>query len=103
MTTRFSKDNIRTELMKRPGKRGIDIPEDVYDRILPHAMGASMKTRDRHPTPEIMQHLHDNGIHQPEQIKAFFDGLKHPKAPNMSVGEYNTYKSALSLYKEHKR
>ena len=92
---------IHAELMKLPGKKGIDIPADLHDRIRDVATGITMPLWGRPPTPQQMQWLHDQGAHEPAQIHAAFASLPHPHAPSLSVGDYQKYASALKTYKQH--
>lgn len=85
-----------------PGKRGIDIPEHIYDRIAPVANGITLPLWGRPAAPEQLQWLHDNEITEPEDIHKAFNGLPHPHAPSVSVGEFPSYAHAMSVFEEHK-
>lgn len=84
-----------------PGKRGIDIPVDVYDRMMTTAMGVTMPLWGRRPTPHQMQALYDAGMTEPEQIHAAFNDLPHPRAPSLKVGEYGHWKDAQQAWTKH--
>ena len=66
-----------------PGKRGIDIPEHIYDRIAPVANGITLPLWGRPASPEQLQWLHDNEVTEPEDIHKAFNGLPHPHAPSV--------------------
>lgn len=89
-------------IQSMPGKRGTDIPEDLYDRIFNSASGITQQVWGRHPTPEQMQWLHDNGHHTPDAIKEHLGNLEHPHAQGISVSEYTKYEDAFKTYKEHR-
>lgn len=89
--------------LKLPGKRGIDIPADVYDKMKPVADGITMPLWGRSTLPHQMQWLYDQGKTQPYQIHAAFNELPHPHAPNVKVGEYPDYVSAMQTYQEHSK
>jgi hypothetical protein len=89
-------------LLSQPGKRGIDIPADTWDKIHQVASGITQPLWGRPPTPQQMQHLHDSGATTPDRIHAAFAELPHPHAPHLSVGEYDSWKSAYGLYQQHK-
>ncbi len=92
---------VRRAIMQRPGKRGLDIPEETYDRIFDVASGITMPVWGRPPTPEQMQWLHDSGAHTPDKIHAAFSALPHPHAPTVRLGEYQSFQHALETYHEH--
>lgn len=85
-----------------PGKRGVDIPPDIYDRIFQAASGVSHQIWGRHPTPHQLQYLFDNGHHTPDAIHAVFGGLPHPHADGLTVAEYPQYLSAYDVYRKHR-
>jgi hypothetical protein len=93
---------VRQYLESLPGKRGRDIPEDVYDAIHHVASGITMPLWGRPPTPQQMQHLYDTGTHDPQGIHDAFGGLPHPHAPNLKVGEYQSYQRAHEEYRKHR-
>ncbi len=88
-------------IQSMPGKRGIDIPEDIYDRIFNAASGVTQQVWGRHPTPEQMQWLHDNGHHTPDMVKDQFGNLPHPHADGLTVAEYPKYADAYQTMKKH--
>lgn len=92
---------VKAHLMSLPGKRGLDIPEDAWDRIHSAALGETHPVWGDRPTPQQMQHLYDNNLHEPEQVKEFFGGLNHPHVPGIKVNEYPAWEQAYSTYKEH--
>lgn len=92
---------FRQFLMGLPGKRGIDIPEDTFDKIHAVASGITQPLWGRPPTPHQMQHLYDNGAHDPQAIHDAFAGLDHPHAPNIKVGEYEQWKAAHQAFTTH--
>lgn len=85
-----------------PGKRGIDIPEHIYDRIAPVANGITLPLWGRPAAPEQLQWLHDNEVTEPEDIHKAFNGLPHPHAPSVTVGEFPSYAHAMQTFEEHK-
>ena len=85
-----------------PGKRGLDIPEQTYDRILDVAMGITQPMFGKPPTPHQLQHLYDVGAHTPEAIHAEYGNMAHPHAPNLKVSEYQQYAHALGVFKSHR-
>jgi hypothetical protein len=92
---------LRRALMELPGKRGLDIPAETYDRIFDVASGITMPVWGRPPTPEQMDFLYRNGHHTPDRIHAAFSQLPHPHAPTVRLGEYQTFQHALETYQEH--
>src|SRR4029077_19137082 len=95
------KAQLEAAVMKVPGLRGRDVPEDVYDRIRPVADGITMPLWGRPATPYQIQHLYATGAHDPASIHAAFDDLNHPHAPGLKVGEYQIYSKALGVHKQH--
>lgn len=85
-----------------PGKRGTDIPTDLYDRIFNAASGVTQQIWGRHPTPEQMQWLHDNGHHTPDVIHDQIGKLPHPHADGITVSEYPKYLDAFETYKKNR-
>lgn len=83
-----------------PGKRGVDIPEETYDRIYSVGNGITMPLWGRPILPEQMQYLHDNDLTQPSQIHAAFGELPHPHAPNVKVSEYPDYVHAMKAHED---
>lgn len=92
---------VKEFLRSLPGKRGIDIPETDYDRIHEAASGITQSVWGRYPTPEMMQHMYDNGIHHPESIKAWFGKMPHPHAPSVTVDEYPAWSQAYEVHRQH--
>lgn len=88
-------------LMSWPGKRGIDIPEEVFDRIHPVATGITMKVWGRYPTPHQLQYLHDNQLHHPDDIHRVYDQMPHPHADGMTVGEFQHWSKAYSTFNQY--
>ena len=97
-TTAFK---FRQFLLSLPGKRGLDIPEDTFDKIHQVASGITQPLWGRPPTPHQIQHLYDTGAHSPEAIHDAFAKLPHPGAPNIQVGEYDQWKAAHQAFKQH--
>lgn len=93
---------VKAVMREWPGKRGVDIPEHVFDDIHRVANGITQPLWGRRPTPEQLHWLYTNGHHTPEQIHQAFDGLPHPHAPNMAVGQYRDHAEALKVYKQHR-
>lgn len=85
-----------------PGKRGKDIPEELYDRIFSAASGITQQIWGRPPTPHQMQYLFDNGHHTPDKVKDAYGSLPHPHADGLTVGEYPQYLDAYEHYKKHR-
>jgi hypothetical protein len=81
-----------------PGKRGIDIPEDTYDRIFSAARGVTQPIWGRDPTPHQIQHLYDQGLHSTDQIQQAYGNLPHPHAQGLTVSEYPQYAEAYGTY-----
>lgn len=98
-----SKSDIENIMMSWPGKRGIDIPENVFDRIQPVAQGISKQIWGSNVQPEHLQYLYDNGYHTPEAIQSQYDPLPHPHAPSVTVGEYQQYSKATELFNKHQK
>lgn len=82
--------------------RGRDIPAPLYDGIFHVASGITQTMWGQPPTPEQMQFMHDQGIHEPAQVKAHYDTYPHPSAPHMNVGQYEAYKRAYEVYRDHR-
>ena len=99
--TRDEEAQLKAAVMKIKGLRGRDIPEAAYDKIRDVADGITMPLWGRPATPYQMQHLYDTGAHDPASIHAAFDGLDHPHAPGLKVGEYQLYSKALGVHKQH--
>lgn len=89
-------------LLQQPGLRGVGVPADAYDKIVPVANGITLPLWGRPASLEQIQWLHDNGVHEPEDIHKAYNGLPHPHAPSVSVGEFPTYAHAMSVFEEHK-
>lgn len=85
-----------------PGKRGVDIPADRYDKIAPVANGITLPLWGRPASPQQLQYLHDNDLTEPSQIHAAFGALPHPNAPSISVSDYPAYTAALKTYEDHR-
>lgn len=100
--TRDEEARIKAAVLKIPGLRGRDIPEDKYDQIRDVADGITMPLWGRPATPHQMQHLYDTGAHDPASIHVAFGNLDHPHAPGVKVGEYSLYSKALQTYHQHK-
>jgi hypothetical protein len=92
---------FRQFLLSLPGKRGLDIPEDTFDKIHQVASGITQPLWGRPPTPQQMQHLFDTGAHDPQAIHDAFAGLDHPHAAGLKVGEYEQWKGAHQAFKAH--
>lgn len=88
-------------LNAQPGQRGRDIPTQHYDAMWSAASGITVPLWGRGPTPQQMQALWDRKATTPEQIKAHFDQMPHPKAPNVRVGDYADYQQALRTFQEN--
>jgi len=95
-----SEKEIEGFLMSLPGKRGIDIPEEIFDKIQPVAQGMAMQVWGRPIEPQQLQDLYVGGHHQPEQVKQVLGGLPHPHAPSVSVGEYQKFSAAKQMFDE---
>lgn len=89
-------------LNELPGKRGVDIPEEIFDQIHKHASAATLGVWGRHPTPHQLQALHDQGLHEQHQIQEAFDQMPHPHAEGMSVGDYRGWSKAYVNWQKHK-
>lgn len=88
-------------MMGWPGKRGVDIPEHIFDQIHPVAHGLARQVWGTAASPHQLQWLYDNGHHQPEAVQGAFGALPHPHAPSVTVAEYGKYSKAKELYDEH--
>ena len=91
----------RSYLNAQPGQRGRDIPSQFYDAMYSSASGITVPLWGKGPTPQQMQALWDAKATTPEQIKAHYDRMPHPKAPNVRVGDYPDYQQALRTFNEH--
>lgn len=89
-------------LQGMPGKKGIDIPEDIHEAIYNAASGITHQIWGRPPTPEQMQWLYDNGHHTPDKIQEQFGKLEHPYASGLLVSEYPDYADAYHVYQRHR-
>lgn len=85
-----------------PGKRGVDIPAEVYDRIYPVARGITEQIWGRPPTPHQLQWLYDEGYTHPEAIREAYGRLPHPHAEGLTVAEYQRYLEAFEVWKTHR-
>lgn len=93
---------LKAFLMAKKGKRGIDIPAEQYDQLHEMAAGETLPVWGRYPTPEQMQHLHDNKL-QSDQIKDFYGNMNHPHVPGIKVNEYQDWAKAYTVYRQHGR
>jgi hypothetical protein len=89
--------------LSQPGKRGIDIPAETYDKMRAVADGITIPMWGRRLLPAQMQHLYENHQTEPYQIHAAIGQLPHPHAPNVKVSEYPHYVSAFQTYQEHSK
>src|ERR1700752_2570767 len=92
----------RAYMLSLPGKRGIDIPEEVFDRIHNAANGITQQIWGRPPSPMQLQYLYDQGHHTPDKIREVYDSLEHPGASGVTVGEYPEWSDAYDVYKQHR-
>lgn len=99
--SRAEKQQALSYLNAQPGQRGRDIPTQFYDQMHHAASGITVPLWGQHPTAAQMQALWDAKATTPEQIKAHFDQMPHPKAPNVRVGDYADYQQALQTYNEN--
>lgn len=99
----ITKKQVEGFLHSLPGKRGIDIPADIFDKIHPVANGITQKVWGSAPTPHQLQHLYETGAHEPQAIQDSYNNLPHPLAPSVSVGEYQQYSKALELYNKYQK
>lgn len=90
-------------LMALPGKRGIDIPEEIFDQIHRHATAATLGVWGRHPLPEHFQQLHDQGLHEAHQIQEAYGSMPHPHADGLTVNEYSTWSKAHEAWNHHSK
>lgn len=93
-----SKQDIESFLHSLPGKRDIDIPAQIFDRIQPVAHGMAMQVWGRPIEPQQLQDLYDQGHHQPEQVKQALGMLPHPHSPSITVSEYAKYSAAKQMF-----
>ena len=96
-----TRQQVVNVLQAMPGKRGVNIPADMWDQIHASASGITKQVWGSAPSPEQMQRLYDDGHHEPDAIKEVFNGLPHPHAPSLTVGEYPQFSQALQLYQDH--
>jgi len=94
---------IKAVMFSLPGKRGVDIPEDIFDKIAPIAHSTSNQIWGSNATPHQLQALHDGGHHEPQQVKDAFGALPHPLAPDVTVSEYEKNSEGLQKYNEAQR
>jgi len=95
---------VRQYLMQQPGKRGIDIPEGRYDKLFDIASGITQPLWGQHPTPHHMQHLHDHDLDTADKMhQGLFGQYKHPRAPGLTVAEYEQWKRAHQVVQQHGR
>ena len=85
-----------------PGKRGTDIPPDVYDTIYHVGNGITLPMWGRPILPHQIAALYSQGATTPQAIHQALGSLPHPNAPNVSVSEYPHYVQAYRTYNEHK-
>lgn len=85
--------------MSLPGRRGLDIPEDVFDVMGPAAHGMAKQIWGSNATPEQLQWLYQQGHHTPDKVKGAFGQLPHPHAASVSVDEYSKYSKAHQIFK----
>ncbi len=93
-----SQKEVEAFLNSLPGKRGVDIPADIFDIIAPAAHGFAKKIWGTSASPHQLQYLYENGHHQPSQVDDAFSALPHPLAPSVKVGEYDQHVKALQMY-----
>ena len=98
-----TKEAVEAYLQSLPGKRGIDIPEDQYDKMFTVANGITQQVWGGYPLPHQMQDLWDAGATTPERIHAMFGALPHPLAPSVSVDDYQQYSQAKQLFSKHQK
>lgn len=85
------------------GRRGHEIPEEVFDRIAPVAHGISKQIWGSNAQPDHLQYLYDHGHHTPEAIHNVYGEMPHPHSPSMKVREYQKYSQALELFRKHQQ
>jgi|SRR5579864_9824957 len=88
-----------------PGRRessGGTIPDDIWHRLTAAAHGISQQVWGRYATPEQIQHLYDNGLHEPQDIHEAFGKLPHPHAPGLTVAEYGPWAKAHETFQRFK-
>ena len=88
-------------LSSQPGARGTQIPAEIFDKIAPVAHGISKQIWGSAAEGAQLQALHDQGLHEPEQIHQAFNSLPHPHASSVTVGEYSKYSAAKGMFDEH--
>lgn len=88
--------------LQQPGRRGVTIPADVYDKITPVANSITLPMWGRPAHPAQLQWLADNDMTEPSQIHQAYSALPHPNAPSISVGEYPAYTQAMKTFEDHK-
>lgn len=86
----------------QPGKRGVDIPAEIFDRIAPAAHGAMLPLYGRPATPEQLQWFHDQGITEPADVHDAVSRMQHPHAPDLTVGEFPRYQQAFDTFRAHR-
>jgi hypothetical protein len=89
-------------LQQLPGKRGVDIPADDYDRMYQVANGITLPVWGRPVSPHQLQWLYDQGATTPEAIHAAFNAQPHPHAPNVTVGEFPEYARAYQTHQSNR-
>ena len=94
---------IENVMMSWPGKRSIDIPEHIFDKIQPVAQGITKQIWGDNVQPQQLQHLYQNGHHTPDAIHAEFGKMPHPLAPSVQVSEYEKFSKAKELFDKHQK
>ncbi len=92
---------VKQGLMAMPGKRGIDIPEDEWDRIHEAASGITLGVWGMHPTPHQMQALYEGGHTTPEAVNEVFGQMPHPHSPDITVSQYPSWAKAYEVHENH--
>src|SRR5258708_11904387 len=85
----------------KPVSRSGDIPDTLWHDIFHAANGITQTVWGRYPTPQMLQHLHDQGHHTPDAVHQAFGAMPHPHAPGLQVSEYPHYKKAYQSFKSH--
>lgn len=101
--TRAEKQSASAWYQQLPGKRGVDIPAEEFDKIHAVASGITLPLWGRQPHPAQLQYLWDNKLTEPAQIHAAYNELSHPHAPNLKVGEFAAYAQAYKAHQEHSK
>lgn len=101
--TPAERKRAETFIKQLPGKRGVDVPEQIHDTITSVGNSIARPLWGRDLEPHQIQWLFDNGKHTPADIHDAMNQLQHPHAPNLRVGEYQDYASAHKVFMEHSK